>query len=205
MASIKVKVKDEDESHPLIRKLSISTGSSSLTTPIRALHLKQETTSESRLIQNKKVRGLNEIYHELTKQGIEDIDNDYEKLQNWGKRLRYIVTMPKVKDELNLLFFSYQNKDTKKGIGNTLPTDKEIEYLCNIVTHPSSEIIIPPIIPKLSGTEYLKFLKKFFTYLKSYRKKQVIMGNIPLVATSEVREINQFYFEKGVNLFFSRF
>ena len=102
---------------------------------------------------------------------------------------------------MNMLFFSYQNKDTKKGIPNSLPTDTEIEYLCNIVTHPSSEIIIPPMIPNLSGKEYLKFLKKFFGFLKSYRKKQVVMGNIPLVATSELREINQFYFEKGINLF----
>ena len=77
MASVKVKVKDEDESHQLVRKLSISTGSSSFTTPIRALHLKQDTTSESRLIQNEKIRGLNEIYHELTKQRIEDIDSNY--------------------------------------------------------------------------------------------------------------------------------
>ena len=201
MAGVKVKVDDQDDNLPLVRKLSISTNSARILTPIRALHLKQETTSESRLIQNDKVRGLNEIYHELTKQRIEDIDSDIEKLTEWGKKLRYIFTMPKIKDELNLLFFSYENKDAKRATPNKLPTDQEIEYLCNIVTHPESQIIIPPMIPDISGTEYLKFLKKFFTFLKSYRKKQIIMGNIPMVATSELREINQFYFENGINLF----
>ncbi len=201
MSHVKVKVEAEDENYSMMRKLSLSTNSASIQTPIRAFHLRQDTASESRLIQNAKVRGMNEIYHELTKQKIEDIDSDVDKLNEWGKKLRYIFTMPKIKDELNLLYFTYENKDKKTNKPNSLPTDTEIEYLCNIVTHPASEVIIPPMIPNISGTEYLKFLKKFFGFLKSYGKKQEIMGNIPMVATSELREINQFYFENGVNLF----
>jgi len=203
MAEVKVKLEDVDQDLPLARKLRVSTRATTVTTPRRAFHLKQDTSSESRLIQNDKVRGINEIYHVLTKEKIEEIDNDVDKLNEFGKKLRYIFSAPKIKDELNLLFFSYENKTPKvKGAKNVLPSDDEIDYLCNIVTHPQSEIIIPPFIPGLTGYEYLQFLKKFFTYYKSYSKKtHTIMGYIPMVATSELREINQFYFEKGINLF----
>lgn len=200
MTNVKVKVTDHDSSLPHARKTIFSTNSASITTPIRAFHLKQDTTSESRLIQNDKIRGLNEVYHVLTKEKIEDIDSDVEKLNEWGKKLRYIFNAPKIQNEINLLFFSYENKDTKTDKPNRIPTDRETEYLCNIVTHPSSEIIIPPFIPDLSGTDYLEFLRKFFKFLKSYRKNQEIMGYIPMVATSELREINQFYFENEIKL-----
>ena len=201
MARVQVKVQAEDENYPIMRKMSIRTNSANITTPIRSFHLKRETTSESRLIQNDKVRGINEIYHELTKQKIEEIDSDVDKLSEWGKKLRYVFTVPKIKDELNLLYFTYENKDRITNRPNSLPTDTEIEYLCNIVTHPTSEIIIPPLIPNLSGKDYLIFLKKFFKFLDSYGKQQTIMGNIPIVSTKELRDINQFYFESGVNLF----
>ncbi len=201
MSQIKVKVEYEDEHHPLSRSLSLSTGIKTITTPQRAFHLKQDTTSESRLIQNDFIRGINEIYHELTKEKIEEIDSNFDKLQEWGKKLRCIFTMPKIKDEFNMLFCQYKNKNRKKDLPNRLPSDQEIEYLCNIVTHPASEVIIPPMIPDISGSEYLKFIKKFFSRLKSYRKKQSIMANIPMIATNELRELNQFYFEQGINMF----
>lgn len=182
-----------------MRKLSLSSGAAHIRTPARALHLKKDTSSESRLIQHDSARGLNEIYHVLTKHKIDNIDNDVDKLNEWGRGLNRLFAMPKVKNELNLLYFKYENKDKNKP--NTLPTDAEIEYLCNMVSHPTSEIIIPPMIPGISGEDYLKFLKKFFEFLESYKKGQTIMGSIPMVATSELKEINQFYFEEGINLF----
>jgi len=202
VAGVQVKLVDHDEEISYVRKLSISSGFRHATTPIRALNLKPSTTSESRLIQNDAVRGVNEIYRELTKDKVDEIDSDIDKLNEFGKTLRYIFEAPKIKDEFNLLYFSYENKDKKKGEKrNKIPSDKEIEYLCNITTHPATDIIIPPMIPDLSGIEYLEFLKKFFKYLSSYGKNHTIMGYIPYVATSELREIGQFYFENGIYLF----
>lgn len=198
--NVKVRCEYESEDIPQTHSLSVSTRASSIKTPIRALHLKRDTTSESRLIQNHRARGLNEIYCKLTKEKIEDIDNDVAKLNNFGKKLRYIFTTPEIKDEFNLLFFSYENKNKKKK-QDTVPTDAETEYLCNIVTHPQSEIIIPPFMPGLSGADYLEFLKKFFKQLDSHMHRYTIMGSIPLVARVDLRMINQFYFEHGINLF----
>lgn len=199
MPSVRVRLDAEDESYPLMRRLSLSSGTAHIRTPVRALHLKRDTSSESRLIQHDGARGVNEIYHELTKRQIDNIDSDVDKLNEWGRGLNRLFAMPKVKNELNLLYFKYENRDNNKP--NTLPTDAEIEYLCNMVSHPTSEIIIPPMMPGISGENYLEFLKKFFEFLKSYERKQTIMGSIPMVATSELREINQFYFENGINLF----
>ena len=201
MGNVKVRCEYESEDLPHVRSLSVSTSSSSIKTPIRALHLKRDATSESQLISNHRARGLNEIYCKLTKEKIEDIDNDAEKLNDFGKKLRYVFTVPEIKNEINLLFFSYGNKDNKNQKPDTVPTDAETEYLCNIVTHPQSEIIIPPFMPGLSGANYLKFLKKFFNHLDSHLQRYTIMGTIPLVATSDLRIINQFYFERGINLF----
>ena len=76
MTDVDVRVEYEDESFSLMRKLSLHTHSTTVQTPIRAFHLKQDTSSESRLVQNDPLRGMNEIYHELTKQKIDDIDSD---------------------------------------------------------------------------------------------------------------------------------
>ena len=201
MANVRVRIEHESSDLPHVRSLSVSARSSSIKTPIRALHLKRDTTSESRLIQNHRARGLNEIYCKLTKEKIEDIDNDATKLDDFGKNLRYIFTMPEIRDELNLLFFSYENKDRHGGKPDTVPNDEETAYLCNIVTHPQSEIIIPPFMPGLSGANYLEFLKNFFNHLESHMQRYAVMGSIPLVASTDLRDINQFYFERGINLF----
>ena len=143
MPSVRVKLDAESERYPLMRKLSLSSRAAHIQTPIRTFHLKQDTASESRLLQNNDVRGVNEIYCELTKRQIDNIDNNVDKLNEWGRKLDRLFTMPKVKDELNLLYFKYENR--KKGGPNTPPTDAEIKYLCNMIAHPTSEIIIPPM------------------------------------------------------------
>lgn len=200
MVLASVKVKEQDPNLTYAKKLSIDVGLKHVTTPSRALHLKQSPQCESRLIQSSSIRGINETYLKLTKEKIFLIDNNIDMLTRFARNLRYIFEQKKIKDELNLLFFGYENK--QPGLRkNILPTDKEIEYLCNIVSYPSSDVIIPPVIEGLKGDDYLTFLKKFFSRLKSFKKNPVIMGFFPFVATRDIRKIGSFYVSKGINMF----
>lgn len=194
-----VKVDGQDPTLTYAKKLILSIGSKRITTPVRALHLKRSPQCESRLIENTSIRGINEIYLKLTKEKIFDIDSNTDKLLEFGRNLRYVFEQEKVKNEFNLLLFGYENKEN--GAKNTLPTEKEIEYLCNIVSHPSSDVIIPPIIEGLKGDDYLEFLRKFFELLPSFKKNPILMGFFPFVATRDIRKIGSFYVENGINMF----
>lgn len=200
MVKSSVKIKEQDPNLTYAKTLDISIGLKHVLTPSRALHLKPTPQSESRLIKNTSVRGINEIYVKLTKDKIFLIDNKKEELTKFARKLRYIFEQEKVKDEFNLLFFAYDNKipGYKK---NTIPSDKEIEYLCNIVSHPSSDVLIPPLIEGLKGDDYLEFLKKFFERLPSFKTNPVLMGYFPFVATRDIRKIGSLYVEHGINMF----
>lgn len=195
-----VKLKNQDQNLLYSKILELNIGTKCVKTPRRALHLKPNPQCESRIIQASSVRGINEIFLKLTKEKIFLIDSDLEKLTEFGKKLRYVFEQEKVKNELNLLFFGYENKQPGSR-KNKLPTDKEIEYLCNITSHPSSDIIIPPIIEGLKGDDYLEFLKKFLSRLTSFKKNPTIMGSFPFVATRDIRKIGSFYMKKDINMF----
>ena len=195
-----VKLQEQDPNLTYAKKLSIDIGMKHATTPLRALHLKQSPQCESRLIHSTSVRGINEIYLKLTKEKIFLIDNNIDQLTKFGRGLRYIFDQNPIKDEINLLFFGYENKQPSLR-KNTPPSDKEIEYLCNILSHPSSDVIIPPVIEGIKGDDYLEFLKKFLSRLKSFKTNPVIMGFFPFVATTDIRKIGSFYISKGINMF----
>lgn len=199
MAGLKVVLKDTDQKFQRARKLCIGIGQKHIDTPCRALILK-DSTSESRLIKNTPVRGINEIYKKLTKEKIEQIDGDKKQLEEFGKSLRYVFERPEAAKELNLLIFSYENRDPKdKSSTNYLPSQKEIEYLCGIVAHPLTDVVIPPRVAGISGEKYLQFLKAFFENMNSYMTNPPLVGFLPLLARSEFIQLTEFYFNKGIS------
>lgn len=201
MAKLKVASDKQDVSLSHVKRLSIDIGSKSIKTPSRALVLR-DSSSESRLIKNRRVRGINEVYRELSKEKVEDIDGDRDKLNEFAKTLRYAFESPNASSELNLLFFAYENKDKKDKLSrNTVPTNKEIESLCSIASYPKIDLIIPPHIPGISGENYLTFLKSFFEALKSYGSDFPVMGFLPFVNRQEFTKIANFYFEQGINCY----
>jgi hypothetical protein len=186
-----------------MRRLRITVGGKQVETPTRVLSLK-DAGSESRLIKNVDGRGINEIYRIINTKTIEEIDKDKNKLNDYGRKLRHIFEKVNREKELTYLVFSFDNRGFEYHAGS-LPSSKEIDYLCNIVSNPYNEIIVPPRIPSISGENYIKFLEDFFLNLKSYNDSAPIMGFLPFVASHEFQQLIEFYFKKGVTAYLMDF
>lgn len=198
MPALKVTAERFDDKLPRMRQLRIEVAGKAVQTPVRALTLK-DASSESRLIQNRTCHGVNEIYRVLTKEKLNEIDGDQQKLLDFGKSLRYTLNRPECKDDINVLIFSYENKDDAKGQSfNTVPSLEEIKYLCNIVSHPLSDVVVPPRIAGLSVEEYLQYLKLFFEHLASFTKNPTVLGFIPFFISSDLDKLAQFYLDQGI-------
>lgn len=196
---VKAVIEHPDRSLKRARKLRLETAGKTVYTPSRALTLKEDASCESRVIRHNTFRGINEIYRQLTKEKLAQIDGDPKKLVDFGKSLKNVLSRPECKDDISFLVFSYENKDKKAGVlQNTVPNKDEIAYLCNVVSHPLSDIIVPPRIAGLSGEKYFEFLKAFFEQLPSYSADAPMLGLIPLVARNDFDKIANFYVDKGV-------
>lgn len=206
MPKVKAVLEHPDQTLKRARKLRLEVGSKTVYTPSRTLSLKEDASCESRLIRHTDFRGINEIYRQLTKEKLDEIDGDPKKLVDFGRSLKYVLNRPECKDDISFLVFSYENKSKKAGVlHNTVPTKDEIRYLCNVVSHPLSDVIVPPRIAGLSGENYLEFLKVFFEQLPSYSTNAPMLGLIPLVARNDFDKIANFYVEKGIYSYIADF
>ena len=205
MPSVKAVVEHPDETLRRARTLRLEVGSKTIRTPCRALTLR-DASSESRLIKHQTLHGLNEIYRTLSKTKLDEIDGDQNKALEFGRSLKSVLNSQQAKDDISLLIFSYENKNKEtERPKNVLPSDKEVQSICNVVTHPLIDAIIPPRIGGLSGEAYLQFLKKFFATLPSYEKNPPIIGFIPFLASTDFDQIANFYLEKGIYSFIADF
>jgi len=206
VSKVKVVLEHYDQTLKRARKLRLEVGGKTVYTPSRTLSLKEDASCESRLIRYNSLRGINEIYRRLTKEKLDEIDDNPAKLVDFGRSLKNVLNRPECKDDVSLLVFSYENKNKNGGISqNTVPKKDEIKYLCNVVSHPLSDVIVPPRISGLSGEKYLEFLKAFFEQLPSYTTNAPMLGLIPLVARNDFDRIANFYVEKGIYSYIADF
>ncbi|HJS63948.1 MAG TPA: hypothetical protein VJ767_03715 [Nitrososphaeraceae archaeon] len=198
MANLRIRIRGYDETLPKARSLQLKIGEKEIITPRRAFTL-NDSSSESRLIKEDKLRGINEIYKSITKEKLDNINSDPKSEIEFGKKLRYTFDKSNMEKELNLLIFSYENKNAKKGdFYNRPPTDSEIRDLCILLSHPYADTIIPPRLPQLTGLDYMNFLKKFIEILKSFNSKAEIMGFLPFIARNELIQLTDFYKNEGI-------
>jgi len=202
VGTFKVHQEDSDDTLSKVRRLRLDVRSKQVYTPRRALNLSPgDYNSESKLIKNKKVRGINETYKLITKQKLEDNNSDPESDAKFGRTLRFLSN-PAYGEEFNLLIFSYENKDSKTNkFYNTIPSSEEIQRICETIVHPSSDVIVPPRISGLSGIQYCDFLDLFFDQLKSHSFDQTIFGFVPFVARNELPNLFDLYKKYGITSF----
>jgi hypothetical protein len=176
------------------RTVRLTAGGKEVLTPIRALDLKDGRT-ESRIIDNPSIRGLNEVYSNVTPALLDEIDNDAEKQAAFIRGLQQGVDKINFRSEINLFVFVFD------GAGRS-PTDQQIDYLTNLVTgSPYNDAVLTPLLRGVSGDDYAAYLRKFFERLRSYTDSETIMGSIPHIAHIELDPILQTYIENGVRLF----
>jgi len=187
-----------------MRSTTLRVGSGKrITFPRRSFCLTRESDSESHLIKNPQIRGVNEIPRRITKDQILDIDSDEGKQERFysdiGSRFRSVNSA----DEVNMFIFSYFNgpklRDKPKVRGpNRTPSRTETEYLVGLLEHRLfNDIWVPPIINGLKGSEYVPYLQDFYDIAK--RRNAAVAGLIPRFGRQEIRQLVNVFIENEIN------
>lgn len=173
-----------------------------LTTPIKSLNLSK---SNSKLLLNDKIRGINEIYKRFSlnkdskKNSIYNVLNFPEKLNTFNYELNSLVRKTDIGKEINICFVEYD--DTK------YPEKKPLEFIVD-TAYEYSDITPLPIIPKIpqrigsdenAFLKYKTFLEESLEIIETLNNKP-IMGIVPPVQFF-ISDIVEFYAKKDIDTF----
>ena len=140
-----------------------------------------------------------ELPREVTKESLEEMDGDSEKQEEFSRQIRYRFADSRLTEEITVFAMKYNNRPTTEA-RNRPPTPAEAELLCSILDHPYNDIWVPPVVPMISGQEYLPYLSSFYEQAKTY-PNALCAGLIPHVSRLELRLLADFYIKQGVNYF----
>ncbi len=194
--SIQIEARRQD-SELQTRLLTLTVKDKRVITPRRSLCLTKDAHSESKVITNPKVRGINEVPRRIAKEKLLDIDSDLKKQEDFYYDIasRFRTFIP---DEINLFVYTYDNGDRKRGVPNKTPTETETEYLCGLLEHPFNDVWIPPVVPGLSGSDYVPYLEKFYSLVAS-RRGIPVAGLIPHIGRLDIRRLADLYVTHRIN------
>ncbi len=182
------------------RLLFLGIGSKTVVTPRRSLCLTLGKNTESKRIRSEKIRGINEMPRQITRQTLEEIDGDQDKQEEFYTDLERRFGTTDTSGEITAFIFTYTNGDAKEGLPNNTPTETEVEYLCGLLKHLLNDLWVPPIVPELKGTAYLPYLRDFYNQAESYGKVPLV-GLIPYLSSLEIRQLEGLFIEHGINYF----
>jgi len=124
-------------------------------TPKRIISLSNKKYSEGISIKSNYLRGFSEIYKTLNKEKL-------QKMESYnGEERKFINSIGRVIDKSNaygdIIFSLYKydsrsEKERKESVRlSEIPKEKEIEYLFDLLHHNYNDILIPPLMPYLTG------------------------------------------------------
>jgi hypothetical protein len=191
--SLSAKLKEQDDEFHS-RVVELSAHGKSILTPERALTL-GNPASESIIVKNPQIRGLNEVVRMVDEQSLDDIDHDVNKMRRFIQSLQNGLSRINREDEISFFVYFYESE-------GRMPSSKQIDYLANLTSgSPYNDIIAPPIVRGITGEQYVEYLRLFFKSLKSYVSNPQIMGTIPHLAHIELPDICDFYKDIGTTVF----
>jgi hypothetical protein len=187
-----------------MRLTTLNVKSKRMDFPRRSLCLTKEARSESHMVTNPHIRGVNEIPRRVTKDLVLDIDNDGEKQERFYGDIASRFRSTNSADEINMFVFTYENgprdkNDPRRRGPNRVPSDTETEYLCHLLDHDLfNDIWVPPIVRGLKGSEYLPYLKAFYELAKP-KKNVLVAGLIPRFGRLDIRRLADVYLNQDIN------
>jgi hypothetical protein len=199
LSDIGVTIRAED-SELRSRAVNLKVKGKEAVTPVRSLCLIQSKASEARVLNSSDglVTTL-ELPREVTKEGLEEMDGDTAKQEAFSRQIRYRFASSRLTEEITLFVLKYNNKPSKE-VRNKTPSSAETELLCSVLDHPYNDIWAPPVVPLLSGQDYIPYLTSFYQQTKSY-SNIALAGLIPHVSRLELRLLADFYIKQGINYF----
>lgn len=199
MPGISVTIRAED-SELRSRAANLRVKGKETVTPVRSLCLISSKASEARVLSRGDAPvSMLELPREVTKDGLQAMAGDSAKQEAFSRQIRYRFADPRLTEEITVFAVKYNNKLSTEARNRT-PARAETELLCSVLDHPYNDIWVPPVVPMLSGQEYLPYLEDFYKEAKSYSNVDVA-GLIPHVSRLELRLLADFYVKQGINYF----
>jgi hypothetical protein len=116
--------------------------------------------------------------------------------------LNDISALSKISNSINYLLRKARDEEITIGIieydaeGTSNFATEEIETLFDILNNPRLDIIVPPIIPKLSCEDYIRFLEKYIEVYCLSSFNAVLVPLIPHYSTSDIGNLFAYYIKK---------
>jgi hypothetical protein len=140
-----------------------------------------------------------ELPREVTREGLEEMDGDTAKQEAFSRQIRYRFASSRLTEEITVFVLKYNNRPSNEARNKT-PSSAETELLCSVLDHPYNDIWTPPVVPLLSGQDYIPYLTSFYDQTKGY-SNIALAGLIPHVSRLELRLLADFYIKQGINYF----
>ncbi|MBU2100243.1 hypothetical protein KKG83_02555 [Candidatus Micrarchaeota archaeon] len=167
----------------------------SFTTPSKAIDL-DKLGLEQKL--NKDAKRFNEIFKRFNAEQIKRIDEEnelFDRLQNWFNRQK-----KKAEPETPTVTIVEFDEDR-------FPSKEEIEFLIGAI-YPNSDIVTIPIVPGINKKKkseldfdgYKKYVKEAIEDIEGLNNKP-IMGTIPKLPGTLIKDLINFYVGFGINSF----
>ncbi len=100
---------------------------------------------------------------------------------------------------MNFPLLSLENTNRRSGKShNSLPTEEETGFICDVLSHPYLDVIIPPRLPDVLSETYWKFLHTFFDMLETRSYNKPVIGFLPFVTRIDLPKLVDFYVKRGV-------
>jgi uncharacterized protein YcbK (DUF882 family) len=185
--SIKNRVISIDDHLECSRVIEVSCGYKKVKTPKRALSASKGY--DETILKNRNIRGFVEIYRRITRERLLNILNDISALSKISNSINYLLRKAR-DDEITIGIIEYDAEGTSNF------TTEEIETLFDILNNPRLDIIVPPIIPRLSCEDYIRFLEKYIDVYRSSSFNAVLVPLIPHYSTSDIGKLFAYYIKK---------
>jgi hypothetical protein len=210
----------------LTKSNELTIGSKSTTTPRRAFYFQPDNDgSESRIINKKKLRGINEIYLSRNFEDLTSLRGAIDKQTRLTAAFQNALNNSGIgENEIIFTFFQYdarrQNQrnqfldkeyhkkksERKKNpdyVKYRAPTRDEIDYIVRLYSSIPSDLVTPPLLYGTNGTAYAKVLDTFFELIADSPrlKSRPVMGIIPKLADFDLPQILDIYLKHDVRLY----
>jgi len=177
-----------------------------IVTPRKVISSNIEKTSESLVIKDQEIKGINEIYSKRVDKSKLSSMKQYAEIERetLNSILKPVESSHNPTD-INYFLLNYDSRtETEKKAKNrtsSIPNTDEIEYLLDILNHRYNDFIVTPLMPYLNGEQYISFLRTFFELNSSFRDR-TIAGLIPSKLNREEQMgILDYYISKGCKIF----
>lgn len=198
MSKFRVKVESVDD-ETLFTHKEIRVEGKRVETPAKSISI-QKSTKKDRI--SSEARGFNEIYFQVTPEGLYEAQNSYDS----PLRKKLTKALNKTNsDEINLIFANFQS--TKEMMRDNL------EYLHDLL-YSTSDFVTIPLMPELlsaikddgRGTASIHFdtyMNNIHNFVEISRQlgNKPVMGVIPSLPRAFINRIIDFYMNEGIHAY----